>query len=299
MIKNIKVKKNDETTRLDKWLKRNFSSLTQSFIEKNIRKKNILVNNLKKSSNYKVKYEDEINILNYNFENYKHIKFIKQKVIIPIKIKKLFYSSIIFQNKNFIIIDKWGGISTQGGTKVSISIDHIIKDISSSYNLVHRLDKDTSGLLIIAKNLKYTTLFGKLFKNQNIEKKYIALCHGQPKNKESFFELDIKDKKNKNISHSTKTYYKVLNNQNNISQILFIPSTGKTHQLRIVSKKLGCPIIGDQKYNSQKNFNFEKLKLNANKLKFNLNNNKYEFSSKIPKDFINFLIKNNLKFVDY
>ena len=76
--------------------------------------------------------------------------------------------SILYENDNFIVIDKWSGIATQGGTNITISIDAIIKNISEDYNLVHRLDKETSGLLIIAKNLKYTKIFGNLFKSRNL-----------------------------------------------------------------------------------------------------------------------------------
>ena len=73
--------------------------------------------------------------------------------IVPQKLLELFNSSIVYENNNFIILNKWTGIATQGGSKINISIDHIIKNISSYYNLVHRLDRETSGLLIIAKNL--------------------------------------------------------------------------------------------------------------------------------------------------
>ena len=78
MIKNFKVKKEDEAIRLDKWLKKNFSSLKQSFIEKNIRKKNILVNKLKKKSSYKLICQDEIKILNFDQEKYRHFPSIKK-----------------------------------------------------------------------------------------------------------------------------------------------------------------------------------------------------------------------------
>ena len=162
MIKNFKVKKKEEAIRLDKWLKKNFSSLKQSFIEKNIRKKNILVNKLKKISSYKLIYEDEITILNFDQEKYKHFPPIKKSHIIPNKLQELFNSSIVYENNNFIILNKWTGIATQGGSKINISIDHIIKNISLYYNLVHRLDRETSGLLIIAKNLEYTKIFGQL-----------------------------------------------------------------------------------------------------------------------------------------
>ena len=93
---------------------------------------------------------------------------------------------------------------------------------------------------------------------------------------ESIINFDILDKEKFNLKHKTQTYYKVLNVNNNISQILFVPKTGKTHQLRIVSKKLGCPIIGDNKYNLQPKFINEKLKLNAYKLNFEIKGKNYK-----------------------
>lgn len=151
MIKKIKISKQDINLRLDKWLKNNFSSLTQNFIEKNIRKKKILVNSLKKPTSYRLNFKDEVIINNYNLVSYKNLIKIK-KYSISKKLKELFNRSIIYENNNFIILNKWTGIATQGGTKIKISIDHIIKNISSKYNLVHRLDKETSGLLLVTNN---------------------------------------------------------------------------------------------------------------------------------------------------
>ena len=199
------------------------------------------------------------------------------------------------ENNNFIILDKWSGIATQGGSKINISIDHIIKAKSEKYNLVHRLDRETSGLLIIAKDLQSTKYFGKLFKDRLVQKIYIATCQGRPKNSESEVNLLIADKKNPDKKNNSITKYKVIQSNNNISNIIFIPLTGKTHQLRIVSKHLGCPIIGDTKYNDHNKFNFEKLKLNAHLLKFKFNDSVYEFTSQIPEHFKIFFKKNNLK----
>ena len=139
MKKIIKVANKDKGLRLDKWLKKNFSSLNQSFIEKNIRKKNIQVNNLKKVASYRLLDRDKVTILNYDEVNYKNLSSNKKYTIEKI-FKELFKNSIIFESRNFIILDKWSGIATQGGSKIKTSIDHIIKNISSSYNLVHRLE---------------------------------------------------------------------------------------------------------------------------------------------------------------
>ena len=292
MIKKIKIEKDFEDQRLDKFLKRTFPHLTQSFIEKNLRKKNIAVNNQSSKSKYLIQENDLILIKNYSNEVYREHSQKKNQIKISFDINKLFKKSILFENDNFLIINKWAGISTQGGTKISISIDAIIKNISKNYNLVHRLDKETSGLLIIAKNLKYTKMFGKLFKLQLIKKTYLALCDGKPKMKESFVNLKIfNDDKN---ALDTKTFYKVISYKEKISLVQFIPKTGKKHQLRIVAKNLGCPIIGDNKYNINSSNKQENLKLNAYKLEFIIENIAFNFISKLPTDFTNYLKKKKL-----
>ena len=162
------------------------------------------------------------------------------------------------------------------------------------YKLVHRLDKETSGLLIVSKNKNSAKNFGYLFKNKLIEKTYLAICEGKPYRNESSIELDIKNKLEK--IQKTKTYYKLLHNNNNLSLILFKPLTGKTHQLRIVSKNLSCPIVGDEKYNYQSKFSREILKLNAYCLKFSLDNKNYKFFSDLSDDFKFFIKKYKLKY---
>ncbi len=288
MIKKIKIITDSENQRLDKFLKKSFSSLTQSFIEKNLRKKNILVNNKTSKAKYLINKDDLIIIKNFSKEIYADNKIKKTNKKIDSYLIKNFEKSILHENSNFLVIDKWSGISTQGGTNITISIDTIIKNISSNYNLVHRLDRETSGLLLIAKNLKYTKIFGKLFRLQKIKKIYLALCEGQPKLKESYVDLAIKDKDMIN-SVQTKTYYKVISYNNKTSLIQFEPKTGKKHQLRIVAKNLGCPIVGDNKYNLNQSNKQENLKLNAHKLEFNIENIVFNYKSKLPKDFTDYV----------
>ena len=295
MIKTFKIDKDSEDQRLDKFLKRNFSSLNQSFIEKNLRKNNILVNNKSVKSKYLVKAEDIIKIYNYTNESYANYKKIIKNKDIKQSIKKNFEKSVLYEDENFMVIDKWSGIATQGGSNISISIDTIIKNISLNYNLVHRLDKETSGLLLIAKNLKYTKIFGKLFKSQNIKKIYLALCDGKPKIKESYVDLLLSSNHN-NKTIESKTYYKHLSYNQKTSLIKFEPKTGKKHQLRIVAKNIGCPIIGDKKYNLNKSNKLENLKLNASKLEFSIENKKFNFTSNLPKDFYDFLKLKEIKF---
>jgi 23S rRNA pseudouridine955/2504/2580 synthase len=260
-----------------------------------MRKGNIKVNNKKVTSKYKLQIKDEVIIFNYSKDVYLHQteRLLIKKI--PSKYNELFYSNIVYQNDNFIILNKWTGIATQGGSKINISIDDVIKNISNKYNLVHRLDRETSGLLIIAKDMETTKYFGKLFREQLIKKIYVAICQGSPKNKESEINLSIPDKKDSSKVSKSITSYKVYQTNNNISNVIFSPKTGKTHQIRIVAKHLGCPIVGDSKYNIQNKYNFEKLKLNAHILNFTFNKKDYEFISILPDHFKKFLKKYKFK----
>jgi len=295
LIKIFQINNNTAEQRIDKFLKRQFISLTQSFIEKNLRKKNILLNDHTTKSNYIVQVGDKVTIKNFNKEIYP--KFEKKKNILNINnsLKNNFKKSTLYENENFLVIDKWSGIATQGGTNIIISIDTIIKNISPNYNLVHRLDKETAGLMIIAKNLKYTKLFGQLFKSQKLKKTYLALCDGKPKLKESYVDLLI-DSHDKGKAIKTTTFYKVLSYNEKTSLIKFIPKTGKKHQIRIVAKNLGCPIVGDLKYNLNKTKQKENLKLNSFKLQFNIEDDQFNIQSELPKDFTDYLGLKNIKF---
>ena len=292
LIKYIKIENNLQI-RLDKFLKINYTSLTQSFIEKNIRKNNILINNNKTKSKYIIQKNDILKICNFHKDIYKNKIVFKKKIIVSKANLIKFNKSIIFENSDFLIIDKWSNIATQSGTKINTSIDDIIKTISLENKLVHRLDKDTSGLLIISKNQNTAKIFGNLFKSRLIDKTYLAICEGIPKLKNSIVNLDIKNKEGK--INKTKTICKLLDNYDGLSFMLFKPMTGKTHQIRIVAKNLSCPIVGDSKYNNQTKFSKEILKLNAHILKFTFKNKNYDIFANLPIDFKRFLKKNNLK----
>ena len=294
MIKILIIDDSSADQRIDRFLKRNFQNLSQSFIEKNLRKKNILLNKHLTKSNQIIKVEDKITIKNFSEEIYQKFERKKSNLTINKSLITNFKKSILYENDNFLIIDKWSGIASQGGSNIVISIDTIIKNISENYNLVHRLDKETSGLMIIAKNLKYTRLFGKLFKSQKLKKTYLAICDGMPKLKESYVDLNIKNNSDKVIK--TQTFYKILSYNNKTSLIKFEPQTGKKHQLRIVAKNLGCPIVGDIKYNLNSNKQKENLKLNAFMLEFDIEDNQFKIISSIPKDFTDYLKFKDIKF---
>ena len=297
MINYIKyrIKHDDHNIRIDRWLRRKFNKLPQNFFEKKLRKGKIRLNGKIIKSNIKVLYDDTVEIFDFDEKIYSRNEN-TSKLFIDESFNKKFKSSILYENENYMIVNKWKGIATQGGTGIYISIDNIIKRLSDEMYLVHRLDKDTSGTLIISKNYKTTRFFSDLFREKKIRKIYIAICEGSPKKNKGVVKLDIKKKlskinTNENITKKnqfSETKYELLDKNHNMSLIIFIPLTGKMHQIRIVANYLGCSILGDKKYGTLKkvkNRNYKnKLMLHALGIIFKYNNKTCEYFADIDNE---------------
>ena len=183
MRNSFVIKDDFVNTRLDKLIRKVVFYAPQSFIEKNLRNGKIKVNNKKHKSSYKLKKNDFVTIFDLNFIKKNKQK---QKEYIPTK-KDLSFSSKIFieNNENFAVINKPAGIAVQMGTKSRKNILDILKSTSEFSNsipfTVHRIDKETTGLLIVAKNRKYAQLFTSLFRIRKIHKTYLCIVFGEVK----------------------------------------------------------------------------------------------------------------------
>ena len=298
MNRSYKIKPIHATMRLDRWIKNNIAKYPQSLLEKSIRKGEIKLNKKKTNSSYKLKIGDEISFYNFNykFEPKKIIKYIPSK-------KKLDENekSLIDYNDDFIVINKRAGISVQGGTKAKNNLIDIFSNSSlfkdtKPYS-VHRLDKDTSGVMIIARNYNTAKLLTSLFRLRKIHKTYLAICYGTFKNKKGEIRGNlIKYEKEKKISELAITYYNVISSNNFFSFLELKPITGRKHQLRKQLSLMGNPIVGDNKYNiiKSKNKDQKKLLLHAHKIKFLINNKKFNFKAEPPDYFNNYLNKKRL-----
>lgn len=236
---------------------------------------------------------------------------------------------IIFEDKNILVVDKPTNVSVHQGageekpTIVDWFLDYLpsVKDLnwpdSNRPGIVHRLDKDTSGLLLLAKNPQTLEEFQKKFQNREISKTYLALVLGPVKpekgeiiTKISRSNKDFRLKKTSffNMDESAKTaisYYNVLKILNHKSEILNLLSvmimTGRTHQIRTQMKYKGWPIIGDQQYNTKisrrisEQLNLNRQFLHAHQLEFCYNGKKIIFESKLPKELINIIDKLEIK----
>jgi len=304
MKKIYYVDKTFSDMRIDRWIRKNLGKLPQSFIEKNLRIGKIKVNNRKIKSSYKIKINEQINVYDFNFEIKKKQekkKFQPNKTII-----KSNEDLIIDNNDNFVVINKKSGISVQGGTKSKKNLIDIFSKskifINSKPFSVHRLDKDTSGVFIIAKNRETAQLLTSLFRLRKVHKTYLAICHGEVLKDSGEWNSDlIRYENNKPIRENAKTLYKVLDKNSVCSFIEMKPITGRKHQLRKQLYAIGHPIYGDQKYNlGKKNKGIKKnLMLHAYQIKFMINDKKYTYKALLPEYFSKLLKVKKLNFLNY
>jgi 23S rRNA pseudouridine955/2504/2580 synthase len=209
---------------------------------------------------------------------------------------------ILENNNNFIVINKPRGIAVQAGTKSFRNIIDVLKDSKFFENtkpyIVHRLDKETSGVLIVAKTREYAQLFTSLFRIRKIHKTYIALTHGKISDKIKILKDDLVNIDNgKKIIQKAVSHLKLLKTSNDFSYVELNPITGRKHQLRKQLYNIGNPIIGDDKYFINRRVDKIKIKrksllLHAYKIKFMINNIQYNFKAKYDEEFEKFLKKN-------
>jgi 23S rRNA pseudouridine955/2504/2580 synthase len=304
MKKSYNVESTYNEMRIDKWIRNNLGKIPQSLIEKNLRNGKIKLNNKKIKSSQKVKTNDQINVFNFQFSetiNQKKIKFNPSNEII-----KENEELIIDNNDNFIVLNKSSGISVQGGTKSKKNLidifakSKIFKD-SKPFS-VHRLDKDTSGVFIMAKNRETAQLLTSLFRLRKVYKTYLAICHGELKNDEGEWNDNLTRFENdKPIIEKAKTIYKVLDKNSICSLIQMKPITGRKHQLRKQLLAAGNPIYGDQKYrfkNNDKAIN-KNLMLHSYQIKFMINEKKYTYTALLPDYFKKLLKTKRLKMPNF
>ena len=277
-IKFFTIQKIDNNIRIDKWFYSSFLKLSYKLINQLIRKNQIKINNKKIKNSYKLNIKEILSIsaVKISKKNY------SKKIINNINIEKLnkLLTTIIYEDEHFFFFNKYQKFCVQNGKFIDISIDTILKTTNINGKIVHRLDKETTGILIVAKNSLIASKISELFSRGNIKKEYLTILIGIPKLSKGFI---IKKKNNKYI----RSNYKIIKtSKNKFSLVSFYPLTGKKHQIRKHAKSLGCPIYGDVTYKNKffKNNQWQ-LHLHAFKIKFNLFNKSYCLKANLPLHF--------------
>lgn len=261
--------------RLDKIISKLNQDLSRATIQRLIENEKILVNGKKVKQSYKVEVNDEITIED---EKPKEIELKPQDI--PVE--------VLYEDNDIIVVNKPKGLvvhpanGNPDGTLVN-ALMAICKGSLSGIGgeirpgIVHRLDKDTSGVLIVAKNDKSHLDLSNQIKNRTVKKTYIALVRGNVKENEATINMPIgrskKDRKKMDIDKNGKeaiTHFKVLERYKDYTLLEVKIDTGRTHQIRVHLSHIGYPIIGDYVYSNGKNpFGVEGQMLHAKKIEFN------------------------------
>ena len=303
MIKSFIVDSTCNNMRFDRWLRNKLGNIPQGLIEKTLRSGKIKINKKKVKSSSKIKTNDKVDIFNFVFKE----KIIQKKILFTPSndVIKANENLIIDNNDDFIVLNKSAGISVQGGTKSKKNLVDIFSKSeifhgSRPYS-VHRLDKDTSGVFIMAKNRQTAQLLTSLFRLRKVHKTYLAICNGElVKNSGEWNNELIRYDDGKKIIEKAKTIFKVIDKNSNSSLVEMNPITGRKHQLRKQLFNIGHSIYGDKKYKSSvssKGINKD-LMLHSYQIKFMINNRKFTYKALLPDYFKKLLKTKRLSFVN-
>ncbi len=265
---NIGLEDADE--RIDKWISSTIEDLSRSYIQKLIKDNMVFVNGLPKKASYRLKVDDEV-----AFQ-------IPDAVTLPIQAQDI-PLSILYEDDDILIVDKPKGMVVHpaaghySGTLVNAIMFHC-KDRLSGINgvmrpgIVHRIDKDTTGSLIVCKNDIAHNIVAKQLKEHSVTRRYRAIVYGRLPQEEGAIDAPIgrdkKDRKKMSVDmvngKPAVTHYKVLKEFKEYTYVECQLETGRTHQIRVHMASIGHPLLGDDVYGSHKSkFNLQGQTLHA------------------------------------
>ena len=291
----MKLVVNEKEIRIDKYLSEQ-TEYSRELITKMIKEKYILVNEKTIKPSYKIKIDDVISI----DESYK-----VEQDITPVEIPL----NIVYEDKDIMVINKPSGLVVHpgNGNKENTLVNGLkyytteLSDVGGEerVGIVHRLDKDTSGLMLVAKSNKAHEILAEDFKNKRVHREYEALLIGNFPSETAYIDAPIgrsKDNFNKmevrSDGKSARTNLKVIKRYKDYTLVKLVLETGRTHQIRVHMCYIGYPVFNDPVYVNKKSTEFGQF-LHSKVIKFKhpITGEELEFCSELPKEFEDYISK--------
>ena len=314
-VELIKVKPEDDGMRLNRWFLKYYPQLPLSRLQKLLRTKQIKVDGKRSEAAFKLAAGQEIRIPPLN-----EVATVREKSGITPRDEAFIKSLVIYKDDNIIVLNKPSGLAVQGGTNTLRHIDGMLEALKfekpEAPRLVHRIDKDTSGILVLARDRKNAELLTAAFKKHDLQKTYLALVKGCPKADAGEIKAPLlKTGEKSQVSAEGKkavTRYRILDHAGSkfalveaepltgrthlldhagskFALVEAEPLTGRTHQIRAHLEYIGTPIVGDDKYYGEKREKFtvlkDKLYLHAYKIDLSGIYDKVRITAALPEHF--------------
>jgi 23S rRNA pseudouridine955/2504/2580 synthase len=280
-VKAIKVTADENDIRLDRWFRRHYPGLTHGRLEKLLRTGQVRVDGKRAKANARLEEGQEVRVPPLPEEASQMSKE-PRKIAPTDKDRKVIRDSILFEDKDVLVINKPAGLAVQGGTGISRHLDGFLTSIYAEEGLrpklVHRLDKETSGVFVLAKTDFAAAALSRSFRERTTRKYYWALTYGVPKPKQGKIQLSLakgsdgRMREDADEGKNAVTLYQVVQSAMKVAFVALWPLTGRTHQLRAHMQALDTPILGDDMYAFDKelfvdgDLQLKKLHLHARRL---------------------------------
>jgi 23S rRNA pseudouridine955/2504/2580 synthase len=258
-LQTRKVEDDEAGIRLDRWFKRHFPELTHGQVQKMLRTGQIRVDGKRAETSTRIEAGQDIRVPPQAADIPK-AEIAKKSARDASDIKKL----IIFEDDDVLVLNKPAGLAVQGGTGLRDSVDHMLSSLASEKHgkpkLVHRLDRDTSGVLLIAKNVFSASRMAESFRQRDTQKIYWGVTLGVPKPEKGRIEVPlakrgesmiIASKKDEDAKNAITVYQNMERARFQAAFVAMWPITGRTHQLRVHMEHIGTPLLGDKVYGKQ------------------------------------------------
>lgn len=292
-MKTVTVSEQDADIRLDRWFKRHYADLTHGELQKMLRDKNIKLNGKKARADLRVAVGDEIAFP----DSLSRAETKENEQEVSQKDAEWLQSMVIYKDRDIIAINKPSGLAVQGGGSITRHLDAMLDALSFGMRrpkLVHRLDRNTSGVLLLGRSAQAASWLAEAFRSRDMHKTYLAVVKGRVKGKTGEINAPLRkvwDKKDEKVIVDKKdglpavTKYEVLAVSDEASLLKLMPATGRTHQLRVHCQFIGHAILGDDKYGGSK---ASKLHLHAWEIAIPKGGNEYlRISADLPEYMIN------------